>query len=205
MALSVKHSRKLTLDGRTFTVDADVSAEVGVKVDKLLAKAGSGTLTARVDNDTGTVTLAAGHGIVTGRVDVYWDGGRRYGMAATVTVNSVALDLGGGDNLPVLTTPVRIAQAGFESITFTGDGIAAMGALTTAADDTTAGEAMVVFTDGSGTYIAHLYLQGVGQDYMWTNLDGVAHLLAGQSPARIYTSHGDPSGSKYVRFSAALN
>ena len=44
----------------------------------------AGSLTTRTDNDTGVATLAGGHGIVTSdKVDVFWAGGRRYGMTAT--------------------------------------------------------------------------------------------------------------------------
>jgi hypothetical protein len=56
---------------------------------------------AKADADEGGGTLAAGHGLVTGdRVDVYWQGGLRYGMTATVAVNAVTVLGGEGDDLP---------------------------------------------------------------------------------------------------------
>lgn len=78
-----------------------------------LAAGSAGTLTTRTDNDTGEVTLTAGHGQVTGTYDVFWNGatpGSRRGMAGTVTVNALALDGGTGDNLPIATTAVVVDE-----------------------------------------------------------------------------------------------
>jgi hypothetical protein len=73
-----------------------------------LAAAKTGTLTTRTDNDTGTLTMTAGHGITTGQtLDVYWAGGQRRGMTVgTVATNSVPIDGGAGDNLPANTTAI---------------------------------------------------------------------------------------------------
>lgn len=66
-----------------------------------------GELTGRTDDDTGIVTLATGHGIETADVvDVYWAGGVRYGMDATVDANAVTVDGGAGDALPILNTTI---------------------------------------------------------------------------------------------------
>lgn len=73
-----------------------------------LPVAKTGVLTTRTDDNTGVVTMTSGtHGIITGnKVDVYWAGGVRYGMTATVTGSAVSLDLGAGANLPLATTAV---------------------------------------------------------------------------------------------------
>lgn len=73
-----------------------------------LPVAKDGDLTTRTDDNTGVVTMDdAGHGIITGdKVDVYWDGGMRYGMDATVSGTAVTLDGGAGDNLPADESPV---------------------------------------------------------------------------------------------------
>lgn len=73
-----------------------------------LPVAQDGDLTTRTDDDTGVVTMDdAGHGIITGdKVDVYWDGGVRYGMDATVSGTAVTLDGGAGANLPADESPV---------------------------------------------------------------------------------------------------
>ncbi len=70
----------------------------------------AGTLTTRTDDNTGTVTLAAGHGIVTGdEVDIYWDGGVQYAVTVgTVATNSMPFDAGIGDNLPTASPPTAV-------------------------------------------------------------------------------------------------
>ena len=69
-------------------------------------------------HDTATVTLPDGHGLTTGAsVDLYWAGGKRCGMTATVTGDSVALAGGHGDALPANGTAtivsLRVAVADF--------------------------------------------------------------------------------------------
>jgi hypothetical protein len=74
-----------------------------------LVAAQTGTLTTRTDDDTGVATLSTGHGIETADVvDVYWAGGVRYGMDATVATNAVTVDGGAGDVLPTQDDPVTV-------------------------------------------------------------------------------------------------
>jgi len=74
----------------------------------------AGTLTTRTDDDTGTLTLSTGHGVMTGNtVDVFWNDGAnsRTGMTAgTVSGNSVPIDGGSGDVLPAATTAVNVVN-----------------------------------------------------------------------------------------------
>lgn len=86
-----------------------------------------GTLTTRTDDNTGEATLAAGHNIIsTDVVDVYWSGGVRYGMVATVTGNVVALEGGAGDNLPAQDTAITgvYEQIAVDPLNLDGDAAA---------------------------------------------------------------------------------
>lgn len=66
-----------------------------------------GSLTTRSTDSNGVVTLATGHSITTGMVvDVYWAGGVRYGMDATVAGDAVTVDGGDGDVLPAALTAI---------------------------------------------------------------------------------------------------
>src|SRR5678815_5092823 len=104
----------LTVDGTTYSRNTTVTADGVVRMDKtganVLAAAKVGQLTTRTDNDTGTLTMVAGHGITTGaRLDIFWEEagvkGARYGVTVgTVATNSVPFDLGAGDNLPTNLT-----------------------------------------------------------------------------------------------------
>ena len=60
------------------------TGQIGQEVALPIGKAGA--LTTRTSDTVGSATMATGHGITTGAlVDVYWDGGVRYG----VTVGTV--------------------------------------------------------------------------------------------------------------------
>ena len=95
---------------------ADEFAEDGALVDFAITMgpvaAGvtkSGSLTTRTDDNTGTLTMAGGHGITTGQsIIVLWDGGSRTVSAGTVAGNSVAIDGGAGQVLPDAATDVRV-------------------------------------------------------------------------------------------------
>jgi hypothetical protein len=87
------------------------TAEGTLNLEVTLAAGKAGTLTTRTDNDTGVATLSTGHGIIsTDVVDVYWAGGLRRGMVATVSTNAVTIDGGAGSNLPSTTTALVVCK-----------------------------------------------------------------------------------------------
>lgn len=98
----------ITISNKIVTVTA--SGQGGQEVTLNAAK--SGTLSTRTDDNTGTLTLGSGHGIATSDVvDLYWTGGRRYGVTVgTVSGTSVPIDLGAGDNLPIATTVITVVK-----------------------------------------------------------------------------------------------
>lgn len=106
--------RYLTISGASVTIAHALTRESeGVGGHEIpVPPAAAGTLTTRTDNQTGTLTMSdAGHGITTGAViDLYWEGGARYGITVgTVSGTSVPIgadDSGHGNNLPVATTPI---------------------------------------------------------------------------------------------------
>jgi hypothetical protein len=81
-------------------------SQIGQEITLPAGKAGA--LSTRSDTNTGTLTLAADHGITTGqKIDLYWDGGSRYNVTVgTVSGVSVPIDLGSGDDLPAQSTEV---------------------------------------------------------------------------------------------------
>lgn len=96
------------------------SGETPTPLDDNAIPAGKvGSLTTRTDNDTGVATMVAGHGFVTNDVvDVYWDGGVRYNMTATVATNAVTVDGGAGDNLPAQATALVVSLRRIATFTF---------------------------------------------------------------------------------------
>lgn len=97
--------------------DLTVAAQVTLPAGK------SGTLTTRTDDNTGQLTVASGHGITgSDTVDVYWSGGRRYGVDVTATAaTTIDIDLGTGDNLPTASTAVVICKQVVANVMLYGD------------------------------------------------------------------------------------
>jgi len=88
------------------------TATGGLPPQHLTLPAGNaGTLTTRSQDDAGVVTLSDGHGIQSGdKVDVYWDGGVRFGMDAGVVGNEINIQSGAGDVLPPVDTAVVLTK-----------------------------------------------------------------------------------------------
>ena len=114
-----------------------------------LIVAQTGTMTNKVDANTGDITLSTGHGIITADVvDVYFPAGVRYGMTATVAGLVVTVDLGAGVDLPVNTTACTVVKQTEIEVNFDGDDAQVVGILYRNPSDTTA--------------LANLDLQDVG-------------------------------------------
>ena len=76
-----------------------------------VAAAQAATGWTQTDASDGVAAMPDGHGLVTGdKIDVFWTGGRRYGMTATVAGDNVTLAGGGGDNLPANGTSVMLCE-----------------------------------------------------------------------------------------------
>lgn len=122
-----------------------------------VAAADTGTLDTRTDDDTGTVGLASGHTIVTSDVcDVYWDGGVRYGMTATVTGDDAALDGGAGDVLPIATTSCTVVkQTEINPLNLDGDNAQLVGVFYRNASDQTAKAHIDLQDSGSASIAEH--------------------------------------------------
>ena len=132
--------------------------------DPTLAVGKSGTLGTRTDNDTGVVTLSTGHGIASLDVcDVYWTGGKRLGMAATVSTNDVTLDGGTGDNLPAEDSTVIVCkQQEVSNVSF--DGTAMTQILIGCTQRCT-----IQFLDSGDTVLLAAEIASAGEAYIWNS------------------------------------
>jgi hypothetical protein len=173
-------------------MDVGTTADLKGGMSPLLAAAKVGTLTVRTDNDTGTITLVTGHGLVTGnKLDVYWDGGSRRNMTATVTGDSCVVDVGLGDNLPLAGVAVTVMKENSENAVFVGDDIRALGI---SSPDY---PATVVFRQADGTEIKAFELDA-GQSYVWTDQLVETNPLAGGAVAKITVTHAGSAGPSTV-------
>ncbi len=192
------HGGTMSRTGTSFDV-AERIAGSGVNVPIAYA----GTLTGRTDNDTGIVTTTNAPAIVTSdKVDVYWSGGQRRNMTATVSGNAVTVDLGGGTNLPVLTTACVVVKA--TVVTFATITMANVKALvakitgTSAVCQVSIGVTSGSYTEGDSMILnnpattGHVY----GDTYCWDDLFSEANELAGAATFNtLYVSHADTVNS----------
>lgn len=167
----------------------------------------TGALTTRTDNDTGTLTMSGGHGVVTGKVDVFWDTGSRVGMDATVTSNSIAIDGGTGDNLPTLvsgTYVIQVMNPHVEDIVFVGNNIDGLAVYTDR-------RGYIVFAQADGTVLFTVKAGTGGTTYFWyddaatDNPSLVTNPLAGDTVGKIFFSHDDTTATHAPEVSALYN
>ena len=102
--------------------DGSIGYEIALPVAKV------GQLTTRTDDETGTLTMAADHGIQTADViDIYWaTGSRRNVLVGTVSVNSVPIgadNAGDGDVLPTNLTAITAAVQVPANVSIDGDNL----------------------------------------------------------------------------------
>ena len=119
----------------------------------------AGTLTTRTDANTGVVTVSSGHGITdSDTVDLYWSGGRRYGVDVTATDSTtISLDLGSGDDLPSTSTAVVIVKQVAFNRAIDGDNLVILGVQFVVPGDTT-GKCRVTLFDSADDTITGLDL-----------------------------------------------
>lgn len=196
---SAQESRGFQFPGYTFNNSpAAVTFESTLAFTKtlagLVAAQVSGELTTRTDDDTGVVTLATGHGILTGNVcDVYWSGGVRYGMTATVSSNAVTLDGGAGDNLPTLnTTGMAVVKQTAWEINFDGDDARIIGVFYRNPSDTGAKAHLDLQDSGDSTIeeidLVHETANG-GCDAVYNIAAGDTNVFAGNRITHGAVSH----------------
>lgn len=199
MAIETTYNRALKYGNLAFAASATIESPLATPWSVALGTAKPGSLTTRTDNDTGVVTMSPGHGLSTGRMDVYWTGGSRYGMTGTVTGNSIAIDGGGGDNLPVQDTAVTVITPTSEPVALTGNNAVAI------AVNCPAGGRVVFADSGNTTIFAVSERSAANPSYVWTSGDGGANPLAGGTVAKVFLSHGSttvtPTMTGVVQFS----
>lgn len=195
----------LTADGTTYSRNTTIIADGVLRIDKtgdnVLAAAKTGQLTTRTDNNTGTLTMSASHGITTGaRLDIFWTEagvkGARYGVTVgTVSVNSVPIDLGAGDNLPTNLTNVTAFVPIEEELLFTGDNANFAFAKATR-------RGIVVFTLSDDTVKLAVVgeLEGdAGGGFQWISDPdatlSITNPFASAAMAKVYFSNGDSAGT----------
>lgn len=184
MSVDATYARSFVVAGLNFTISTTIESQLAIPWSVELAAAKSGSLSTRTDANTGTLTLESGHGVTTGaRLDVYWDGGRRYGVTVgTVSGTAVPIDLGAGDDLPAAGTAVTAQVPDEEAVVVTGNNVTTIAAAC-------AQGGTVVFADASDATLAVIELDATtAPSYVWTSADGGTNPLAGDAVAKVFLS-----------------
>jgi len=187
MSLTGSFSQSISACGITITGSVPKTGTIGIEpVTTNLPVGNAGTLLTRTEDDTGTITLEAGHTIENGDVvDVHWSGGCRYGMTATTsggTSVSADVDGGAGDVLPVEDTEVVVTVPVVLDLTFDGDNLVLIGV---GANQ----QASVRFLDsGSAVLLSELVI--ANGSWGWASGMGVANPLTGNAVASVLASNG---------------
>lgn len=108
MTIVARISHSVKTGGETLNSNKSIIGNSGPIANFSVAAAKSGSLTTRTSNTVGTLTMAAGHGFVTGNtIDLFWAGGKRLNVIlGTVSTNSCPFTSGTGDNLPASSTTI---------------------------------------------------------------------------------------------------
>lgn len=163
---------------------ATVTDETQIGTDGTLSAAKAGTLSTRTDNDTGVVTLTAGHGLSSGTYDVHWTASglmySRRGMTGTLSTNDMSLDGGTGTNLPAQSTSVTICLQSTFDCDFAGDNLKLLALSATQ-------PAVFDLQENGGT--SHLAVHvAAGDVYLWKNDGNWTNPVAGDTIGRIVCS-----------------
>ena len=205
LTLSIGATTKGASVNRRATINADKDGGVS----KNLPAAKTGDLTTRTDNDTGTLTMDPGHGISTGnKLDVYWvdpttgeEKSRVNMTVGTVSGNTVPIDLGNGDNLPLVNTEIRAMVPVVEAL----DAPIGAAGVNLQAIMAYGGASFTVHFFESTTLIASIRVLASGVNgqpdgYVWANGQTGTNPLATATAVvnTVSVSHGNAGGAKDV-------
>ena len=196
--VTVTHAQSISGGGvtiQTLPVSRTNSGPIGL--DDTLAAAKTGTLTTRTDANTGTLTMAASHGITDGQIiDIYWTGGVQYGVTVgTVATNSVPIDLGIGNDLPIATTAITAVVQKSINLAIDGDNTNIIAVILETVDKNLRTAGHVQFRDSSNAEIAELDLvANVAQ--VWDITGGSANPFTGNPITNLKASQGNSTATE---------
>ena len=181
-----------------------VNPNVVATLNPVKAAAKTGSLAVRTNNNTGTLTMDAGHGFNTGdRLDVFWldptTGAQKcqYKVTAgTVATNSVPISAGVGDNLPAALSAVTVQVAVPLDFPLTTTELVAL-----AVGGAAPGKVVLEKADGTVVYNVTLGANGVGS--AWVSGFGAANPVS-DTVAKAYVTNASSSAANQVNVIAGL-
>lgn len=193
---------RVTANGRSYDRLEELEADGVGGCDPSIQAAKAGTLTVRTDNDTGTIVMGSGgHGIGTGnKIHVYWEDPTtgvtkcHRTTAGTVAGTSVPVDTGVGDNLPLVSTAVRVCKCSTENLPVVGNDLVSL----VVSSGNVNVHCVAELLDADGTTIHLAVLNLTYPTYIWTNTNGVTNPIAGDTVVTVRLSHDDTTQARRV-------
>lgn len=162
----------------------------------------TGQLTTRTDNTSGTLTMTAGHGLTTGqKVDMYWTGGRRYGVTlGTVATNSVPISGGAGDNLPTNLTNVTVSPQITVVIDIDGDNLSFLSLKQHYDDNSVTGASHLDLLDASNAQVVSGGLDlNANEVRLWDITAGATNIFTGNIITQLKASNRSSTAAAVVQ------
>jgi len=181
------------------TAAGEISHEVS------LPAAVAGTLSTRTSDTEGVFTLSGHDLAVNDVIDVYWDGGLRYGMKVTavsgddVTAGGIggSGDEGAGDVLPDQGNSVNVDEQAALDTDFDGDKVEMIVVMSTK-------RGHFDFQDSGGTSLEAGELTAY-EPWQWVSASGITNPLAGNPVDSLKLSNGDPGAEATVKVGVIYN
>lgn len=175
----------ITIQGTSGTLQASQGID---PVDTTIPAAKPLTSWVKTDANTAAGNLPAGHGLTDGKFDVFWNGGKRYGVDGTIATNALSLDGGAGDDFPASgdLTVVVCPQTPLD-LTFDGDNLVLIGAISTRGG-------LLIFRDSGGAVVGNPVELIASVPWGWATGRGT-NPLRGNAVASGSVSNSDTAGS----------
>lgn len=144
-----------------------------------------------VKNDPDTGTCDEPSGFVAGTYDVYWVGGKRYGVDATsLGGGSMQLDGGTGDDFPASATSITICKQTEINTVIDGDQIAIIGIELKYPDPSSTSLGHLDMQDDTPATVAAIEL-AANNMRVWDIVGGDTNGFSGNVIEKTYASHND--------------
>ncbi|WP_425618030.1 hypothetical protein NA78x_001723 [Anatilimnocola sp. NA78] len=156
MTASAQYNKNLTIAGISFNRQSNITDDGANGFSAVATPAKALSSWEKSDANTAAGNLAASHGLTTGTYDVYWDGGSRFDVPVTITVNACALDGGSGDDFPATAnaTVVLAPRKPISGFLIDGDNASIVAVQSRTVDPSVSSACRVAFLDAAEDIIA---------------------------------------------------
>lgn len=201
---NAQYGISLSIGGKSIFKSVTHTADNAGVHEVSLAAAEDGTLTTRTSDTVGEITMgSASHTITTGMtIDIFWSGGRQYGVTVgTVSGTAVPISGGTGDILPSTSTALTVDEQVVVNSMIDGDNVSILGVKMEIADTTSTAKGSIDMQDSGSASINQIDLTA-NQLQVWDIAGGVTNDFTGNVIETSHVSNGDSSNAAtlYILF-----